>query len=325
MAYLLKGVRQADLVNLAEELQLPASSNMKLTELRNLILNSENYEEELTRDILTIIVETRIEGEGTNSLSNQALYRNVAGQSNPYKYQPDIQKLIPKFNSGESDISLCLVIFELYMKRFNINQSDWVSHLMGYLPADIVQVLAREPEEQAENYEHIKKLLLKRFKLSPDVFRQKFAHHQKKAEGTLRDFLFEARNYLEEWLKRMEKQGKNERKIFHQHCSRYGRSPTEALGSLPPELVFGKNHRIPETLLYEKWFEPGEDESPVTEYVFQLINRLKRCQEVAVKQMEELQIKRKKWYDKNAVKREFKEGDLVLVLATGRGNKFGIQ
>ncbi|GBM18741.1 hypothetical protein AVEN_129274-1, partial [Araneus ventricosus] len=204
MAYLLKGVRQADLVNLAEELQLPASPNMKLTELRNLILNSENYEEELTRDILTIIVETRIEGERANSLSNQALNRNVAGQSNPYKYQPDIQKLIPKFNSGETDISLYLVIFERYMKRFNINQSDWVSHLMGYLPADIVQVLAREPEEQAENYEHIKKLLLKRFKLSPEVFRQKFVHHQKKAEGTWRDFLFEAQNYLEEWLKGME-------------------------------------------------------------------------------------------------------------------------
>ncbi|GBL53256.1 hypothetical protein AVEN_182453-1, partial [Araneus ventricosus] len=75
---------------------------------------------------------------------------------------------------------------------------------MGYLPADIVQVLAREPEEQAENYEHIKKLLLKRFKLSPEVFRQKFVHHQKKAEGTWRDFLFEAQNYLEEWLKGME-------------------------------------------------------------------------------------------------------------------------
>ncbi|GBM63218.1 hypothetical protein AVEN_121838-1 [Araneus ventricosus] len=75
---------------------------------------------------------------------------------------------------------------------------------MGYLPADIVQVLAREPEEQAENYEHIKKLLLKRFKLSPEVFRQKFAHHQRKAEGTWRDFLLEAQHYLEEWLKRME-------------------------------------------------------------------------------------------------------------------------
>ncbi|GBM25914.1 hypothetical protein AVEN_94359-1 [Araneus ventricosus] len=82
----------------------------------------------------------------------------------------------------------------------------------------------------------------------------------------------------------------------------------ESIGFSPSELVFGKNLRTPQTLLYEKYFEPEEDEIPVTEYVFQLINRLKLCQEVAVKQMEELQIKRKKWYDKNAVKREFKEG-----------------
>ncbi|GFX86639.1 retrovirus-related Pol polyprotein from transposon 297 [Trichonephila clavipes] len=41
--------------------------------------------------------------------------------------------------------------------------------------------------------------------------------------------------------------------------------------------------------------------------------------------MEEMQIKRKTWYDKNAVKREFKDGDLVLVLATSRANKLAVQ
>ncbi|GFX38772.1 retrovirus-related Pol polyprotein from transposon 17.6 [Trichonephila clavipes] len=56
-----------------------------------------------------------------------------------------------------------------------------------------------------------------------------------------------------------------------------------------------------------------------------LINRLKRCQEVAINKMEEMQVKRKTWYDKNAVKREFKDGDLVLVLATSRANKLAVQ
>lgn len=56
-----------------------------------------------------------------------------------------------------------------------------------------------------------------------------------------------------------------------------------------------------------------------------LINRLKRCQEVAITKMEEMQIKRKNWYDKNAVKREFKDGDLVLVLATAKPNKLSAQ
>ncbi|GFW59147.1 retrovirus-related Pol polyprotein from transposon 17.6 [Trichonephila clavipes] len=72
------------------------------------------------------------------------------------------------------------------------------------------------------------------------------------------------------------------------------------------------------------WMEPEEKSDLVTEYMFKLINRLKRCQEVAINKMEEMQVKRKTWYDKNAVKREFKDGDLVLVLATSRANKLAV-
>ncbi|GFX17427.1 retrovirus-related Pol polyprotein from transposon 297 [Trichonephila clavipes] len=74
----------------------------------------------------------------------------------------------------------------------------------------------------------------------------------------------------------------------------------------------------------EHWMEPEEGDL-VTEYMFTLINRLKICQEVAINKMEEMQVKRKIWYDKNAVKREFKDGDLVLVLATSRTNKLAVQ
>ncbi|GFX02139.1 retrovirus-related Pol polyprotein from transposon 297 [Trichonephila clavipes] len=75
----------------------------------------------------------------------------------------------------------------------------------------------------------------------------------------------------------------------------------------------------------EHWMEPEEEGDLVTEYMFKLINRLKRCQEVAINTMKEMQIKRKTWYDKSAVKREFKDGDLVLVLATSRTNKLAVQ
>ncbi|GFT48225.1 retrovirus-related Pol polyprotein from transposon 297 [Trichonephila clavipes] len=93
----------------------------------------------------------------------------------------------------------------------------------------------------------------------------------------------------------------------------------------PSELVYGKNLRTPETLVMEHWMEPEEESDLVTEHMFKLINRLKRCQEVAINKMEEMQVKRKTWYDKNAVKREFKDGDLVLLLATSRANKLAVQ
>ncbi|GFY29348.1 retrovirus-related Pol polyprotein from transposon 17.6 [Trichonephila clavipes] len=80
----------------------------------------------------------------------------------------------------------------------------------------------------------------------------------------------------------------------------------ESTGYTPSELVYGKNLRTPETLVMEHWMEPEEESDLVTEYMFKLINRFKRCQEVAINKIEEMQVKRKTWYDKNAVKREFK-------------------
>ncbi|GFX30858.1 CCHC-type domain-containing protein [Trichonephila clavipes] len=98
----------------------------------------------------------------------------------------------------------------------------------------------------------------------------------------------------------------------------------ESTGYTPSELVYGKNLRTSDTLVMEHWMEPKEESDLVTEYMFKLINRLKRCQEVAINKMEEMQVKRKTWYDKNAVKCEFKDGDLVLVLATSRVNKLAV-
>ncbi|GFW74176.1 SCAN box domain-containing protein [Trichonephila clavipes] len=104
------------------------------------------------------------------------------------------------FDPKQSDISLYLVIYERQAKRASIEKKEWVGQLLGLLPLEIVQFIAREPEEQAENYDYVKKLLLKRFKLSPEVFRQKFVQHQKKNDSTWKDFTFEITNYLDEWL-----------------------------------------------------------------------------------------------------------------------------
>ncbi|GBN03486.1 Gag-Pol polyprotein [Araneus ventricosus] len=99
----------------------------------------------------------------------------------------------------------------------------------------------------------------------------------------------------------------------------------ESTGFSPAELVHGNNLRTPEVLLYEHWVNPQESESSVTEYVFELINRMRRCQDLVVERMTEVQVKRKTWYDKNAVRRKFQVGDHVLVLATSKPNKMAVQ
>ncbi|GBO35269.1 hypothetical protein AVEN_202904-1 [Araneus ventricosus] len=98
----------------------------------------------------------------------------------------------------------------------------------------------------------------------------------------------------------------------------------ESTGFRPAELVNGKNLLTPETLLFEKWTETGEEENPVTKYVFTLINRLKRFQDTAVKNISRERDKRKQWYDRDTIERKFKPGDKVLVMATVKPNKLAV-
>ncbi|KAG8181711.1 hypothetical protein JTE90_025684 [Oedothorax gibbosus] len=95
--------------------------------------------------------------------------------------------------------------------------------------------------------------------------------------------------------------------VYSQLCLSFTITVThESTVFTPAELVHGKNLRTPLTLLYEKWLDVEETEGepvPVTEYVFSLIKRMKRCQELAISKMEECQQKNKTWYDKRAVKK----------------------
>lgn len=56
----------------------------------------------------------------------------------------------------------------------------------------------------------------------------------------------------------------------------------EPTGSFPAEVVHGRNLITLERLLYEKWKGVEPSESSLTEYVFVLINHMKRCKDLAV-------------------------------------------
>ncbi|GFV09745.1 retrovirus-related Pol polyprotein from transposon 17.6 [Trichonephila clavipes] len=98
----------------------------------------------------------------------------------------------------------------------------------------------------------------------------------------------------------------------------------ESTGFSPTELVMGKNLRTPQTLVYEEWMEEGNTSQSVVEYILQLNNRLKCCQDIAITRMKECQHKRKTWYDRDVVERKFVEGDLVMVLVTSKQNKLEV-
>ncbi|GFW19149.1 uncharacterized protein TNCV_254761 [Trichonephila clavipes] len=86
------------------------------------------------------------------------------------------------------------------MKLLGLGEDLWVPYLIGALPSYVTSLITREPEEKCRDYSHIRGMLLQRFKLTAEKFRELFSRHRKSPNGTWKDYYFEIREYFEGWL-----------------------------------------------------------------------------------------------------------------------------
>ncbi|GBM07784.1 hypothetical protein AVEN_33080-1 [Araneus ventricosus] len=91
-------------------------------------------------------------------------------------------------------------MFESLAKQAEILENSWVTHLLGLLPYNVAQLIAKEPDEIANDYGEVKKISLKRYKLTPEKFRQKFFMHNKNLGSTWKNFAYELRCFFNEWV-----------------------------------------------------------------------------------------------------------------------------
>lgn len=158
------------------QMDLQEREQQRMFELQKLKLLNEN----------SAVTQTSMEG---NVIAPEANRKTI-----------DLKHLVQKFDLKDGEISSFLILFERQAKRMGLSKDDYVFHLLGLLPLEITQLIARESEEEASDYAFVKNLLLKRFKLSPEKFRQKFVYHIRDSKGTWSDYVFEIRNYFNEWL-----------------------------------------------------------------------------------------------------------------------------
>ncbi|GBM90510.1 hypothetical protein AVEN_215771-1 [Araneus ventricosus] len=217
MAYL-AGVKKEDLRSLCEDLGLTVTSKMSIIAIRDLIINDTNYDEEFTREHLKSIIQNRksdyeqrmkeIESERAFELEklrlSQPQQSATAHGLGVEKPTIEIQKLLSKFKPQEDDIGLFLTQFERQLSFLKVSKENFVTYLKSALPGDISKLIAREPETLSQDYDHIKNMLLKRFKLSAEKFRLLFSQHRKATDSTWKDFFFELRTYFEGWLSELE-------------------------------------------------------------------------------------------------------------------------
>ncbi|UYV74293.1 hypothetical protein LAZ67_11002900, partial [Cordylochernes scorpioides] len=232
MTYLAK-VRKCDLSKLAYELGEVVPPESRIVDLKHLILNSQSYEEEFAKQLLETLIEDRERIEERERIEDRKRIEdreriererkeqmvmefeleklriqttrgnNDTSRSTSNAAHYEIRKLMPKYESKDNDLSFYLILFERQAKRLGLDEDQWAFSLLGLLPYEMTQLIARETEEQSGDYRFVKRLLLKRYKLSPEQFRQKFEKHERSQKGSWRDFAFELRGYFNEWIEGM--------------------------------------------------------------------------------------------------------------------------
>ncbi|GFW43506.1 uncharacterized protein TNCV_4768591 [Trichonephila clavipes] len=80
-----------------------------------------------------------------------------SSQPNPLERNNAIMIKIPFREVHYYKVGLYLTIFERQAKFLNIPEKTWTAYLIGSLPPDIAQLIAREDEDDAQNYEKIKR------------------------------------------------------------------------------------------------------------------------------------------------------------------------
>ncbi|GFW60841.1 SCAN box domain-containing protein [Trichonephila clavipes] len=70
----------------------------------------------------------------------------------------------------------------------------------GFTTAELSNILAREPTDRANNYDFVKDLILKRYRLNSEKLKQCIYRHQKSGEKSWRNYAHELNSYFTEWI-----------------------------------------------------------------------------------------------------------------------------
>ncbi|GBN19629.1 hypothetical protein AVEN_6784-1 [Araneus ventricosus] len=97
---------------------------------------------------------------------------------------PKIQlaQILPKFDEKHDEMGLYLINFERRGEMAQVPKKDWVAYMLAILPAELSNMLARGSVSEANNYDFVKSIILKRYKLNNEKLKQCFYRHQKSAE-----------------------------------------------------------------------------------------------------------------------------------------------
>ncbi|GBM08831.1 Transposon Tf2-9 polyprotein [Araneus ventricosus] len=172
MAFLLAR-RKEDLMTLAADLDLTFEASFTKLKLKELIIKSPDYVEDDVKKMLDGIVEERTKGEEKAEkekirkekkeereyeleklrIQAQRIANIPNSAENVQTPNKPIHETFHKFNMQE-DISLNLTLFERHAELTFLPKKDWVQKLIGLIPIEIAHLIAREPADKCNDYDH---------------------------------------------------------------------------------------------------------------------------------------------------------------------------
>ncbi|GFX37946.1 retrovirus-related Pol polyprotein from transposon 297 [Trichonephila clavipes] len=153
------------------------------------------------RKELELRAERDRENQRTFELQKFQVTFNTSTTSDSNMPKLELHKLLPIFDPKTIDVTIFLDLFERQLTFLKVPVPQWVVYLVGLSPTEISNLITKESFADAQDYYKVKQILLKRFKLSAEKFRQMFSRHTKDPVKTWRDFYFDLQTYFDGWLK----------------------------------------------------------------------------------------------------------------------------
>ena len=121
--------------------------------------------------------------------------RNVFDTSD----KPKAPKL-PSFVDGKDDLDAYLQRFGRFASVAKWDKTGWASKLSALLSGRALEVYSRISEEAAQDYDHVRLALMKRYDLTEDGYRCKFRAFKPEVEESPDQFIVRLEMYLLRWL-----------------------------------------------------------------------------------------------------------------------------
>ncbi|XP_073525034.1 uncharacterized protein [Phyllobates terribilis] len=101
----------------------------------------------------------------------------------------------------DGDLDTFLRGFEKACRQYQLPTDQWAKYLTPGLRGKALEVFASLPREQDGDYEAVKQALIKKYQLTPEVYRKKFRALQRGPHDTYSDVVDGLRTNFEQWIR----------------------------------------------------------------------------------------------------------------------------